>query len=82
MKLSEIVRFKANKQFLNTFNNAIEFIFDIKNYTTSICVYVEVFNILHFKILNTRSILNELMLIIIELKNVHERSENKICLKH
>ena len=82
MKLSEIVRFKTNKQFLNAFNNAIAFIFDINDYTASICVCVEVLSILRYKINNTRSTLNELMLIIIELRNVHEKDEDRICLKH
>ena len=82
MKLSEIVRFKANERFLNAFNNAITFILNINDYTTSIYVCVEVLSILRYKINNTRSTLNELMLIIIELKNVHERSEGRVCLKH
>ena len=82
MKLSEIVRFKANEQLLNAFNNAIAFIFNIDDYIISICVCVEVLSILRYKINNIRSILNELILIITELKNVHETNENRICLKH
>ena len=42
MKLSEIVWSEANEQFLNVFNNAIAFIFNIDDYTVSICVCVEV----------------------------------------
>ena len=71
-----------NKRFLNAFNNAIAFIFDIINYTISIYVYVEVFSILRYKVNNIRSNLNELMLIITEFKNVHERDENRIYLKY
>ena len=82
MKLFEIVRLKTNKRFLNTFNNAAAFILNIDDYAVSICVCVEVFSILRYKINNTWSILNELMLIITELKNVHERDEDRICLKH
>ena len=82
MKLFEIIRFEANERFLNAFNNAIAFIFDINDYTASICVCVEVLSILRYKINNTRSTLNELMLIIIELRNVHEKDEDRICLKH
>ena len=82
VRLSEIVRFKINKRFLNTFNNSTAFILDIDDYTASIYVCVEILNILHYKINNTRSILNELMLIITELKDVHEKDENKICLKY
>ena len=82
MKLFEIVRFETNKRFLNAFNNATAFIFDIDDYTASICVCVEVFNILRYKINNIRLTLNELMLIIIELKDVHKRNEDRICLKH
>ena len=82
MKLFEIVRSKANERFLNAFNNAIAFIFNIDNYTVSICICVEVFNILRYKVNNTRSTLNELMLIITELKNVHKRNENRIYLKY
>ena len=82
MKLFKIVRFEANEQLLNAFNNAIAFIFDIDDYTASICVCVEVLSILRYKINNTRSTLNELMLIIIELRNVHEKDEDRICLKH
>ena len=67
---------------MNAFNNAVAFILDINDYTASVCVRVEVFNILHYKINNTRPTLNELMLIITELKNVHERDENRICSKH
>ena len=82
MKLSEIVWFETNERLLNTFNNAIAFILDIDDYTASICVCVEVLDILRYKINNTRSTLNELMLIIIELRNVHEKDEDRICLKH
>ena len=82
MRLFEIIRFKGNKQFLNAFNNAIAFILDIDNYTVSIYVCVEVLNILHYKINNIRSILNKLMLIITELRNVYEEDENRIYLKY
>ena len=82
IKLFKIIWFKANEWFLNAFNNAIAFIFDINDYTALICVCVEVLSILRYKINNIRSILNELMLIIIELRNVHEKDESKICLKH
>ena len=58
------------------------FIFNIDDYIVSICICVEVLNILRYKINNIRSTLNELMLIITELRNVHERNEDRICLKH
>ena len=67
---------------MNAFNNAIAFIFNINNYIASIYVYVEVFSILRYKINNIQSTLNELMLIITELKNVHEKNKNKIYLQH
>ena len=82
MKLSEIIRFKTNKRFLNAFNNAVAFVFDINDYTASIYVCVEILNILRYKINNIRSILNKLILIITELKDVHEKDENRICLKY
>ena len=82
MKLSEIIKSETNERFLNAFNDAVAFIFDIDNYTVSICVCVEVFNILRYKINNTRPTLNKLMLIITELKDVHEEDEDRICLKH
>ena len=82
MRLSEIIQFKTNERLLNAFNNVTAFIFDIDDYTASICVCIEVFSILRYKINNIRSILNELMLIITELKNVHEKNEDRICLKH
>ena len=82
MKLSEIIRSEINKRFLNAFNNATAFIFNIDDYTVLICVCVEIFSILRYKINNIRSTLNELMLIIAELKNVHRKDENRICLKH
>ena len=82
MKLSEIIRFEANERFLNVFNNAAAFILDINDYTASICVCVKVLNILCYKVNNTRSTLNELMLIITELRNVHEKDEDRVCLKH
>ena len=82
VKLSEIIRSEANERFLNAFNNAIAFIFDIDDYTASICVCVEVLSSLRYKINNTRPTLNEIMLIIAELKNVHERDEDRVCLKH
>ena len=82
MKLSKIIRSETNKRFLNVFNNAIAFILDIDNYIASICVYVEILNILRYKINNIQSTLNELMSIITELKNVHKKDENKICLKY
>ena len=82
MKLSEIVRSETNERFLNAFNNATAFILDTDDYTVSICVYVEVFSILRYKINNIQSTLNELMLIIIELRNVHEEDEDRVCLRH
>ena len=82
MRLSEIVRSEANERLLNAFNNAAAFIFDIDEYTVSICVCVEVFSILRYKINNFQSTLNELMLIITELRNVHKRNEDRICLRH
>ena len=82
MKLSEIIRFETNERLLNAFNNAIAFILDIDDYTASICVCVKVLSILRYKINNIRSTLNELMLIITELGNVHEKNENKVCLRY
>ena len=64
------------------FNNVIVFILDIDDYTVSICVCVEVLSILRYNVNNTRSTLNEVMLIITELKDVYEEDENRICLKH
>ena len=82
VKLPEIVRSEADERFLNAFNNAAAFILDIDDYTASICVCVEVLNILRYKVNNIRPILNELMLIITELKDVHKRDEDRVCLKH
>ena len=82
MGLFEIVRSETNKRLLSAFNNAVAFIFDIDDYTASICVCVEVLSILRYKINNSRPTLNELMLIITELRNVHERNEGRVCLKH
>ena len=82
MRLSEIIQFETNKRFLNTFNNATAFIFNINNYTVSVCACVEILNSLRYKVNNIRSTLNELILIIVELKKVHERDENRIGLKH
>ena len=82
VKLSEIVRSKADERLLNAFNNAIAFIFDIDDYIASICACVEVFNLLRYKVNNTRPTLNELILIITELRNVHEKNEDRVCLKH
>ena len=82
MKLFKIVRSKANERLLNAFNNTVAFIFDINDYAASVCVCVEVLSILRYKVNNIRPILNELMLIIVELKDVHERNEDRICLKH
>ena len=82
MRLSEIIRFEANERLLNAFNNATAFIFDIDDYTASICVCVEVLSILRYKINNIRPTLDELMLIITELRDVHERDEGRVCLKH
>ena len=81
IKLFKIARLKVDKQLLNIFNNAVAFLLDDNNYVVSICVYVKIFGILHYKINNTRSTLNELILIIIELRNVHEKKENKVYLK-
>ena len=82
VKLFEVVRLKANERFLNAFNNAAAFILDIDDYTASICVCVKVFSILRYKVNNIRSTLNELMLIITELRNVHERNEDRVYLRH
>ena len=82
MKLSEIIRSETNERFLNAFNDATAFIFDINNYIVSVCVCIEVLSILRYKVNNIRSTLNELMLIIIELRDVHKKDEERICLKH
>ena len=82
MRLFKIIRFEANERFLNAFNNTIAFILDIDDYTVSICVCIEILNILRYKINNTRSTLNELMLIITELRDVHEKDKDKVYLKH
>ena len=82
MKLPEIVQSEANERFLNVFNNATAFIFNTDDYTVSVCACVKVLSILRYKINNTRPTLNELMLIITELRDVHEGNENRICLKH
>ena len=82
MKLFEIIQFEANERFLNAFNNAITFIFDTDDYTASICACVEVLRILYYKINNIRPTLNKLMLIIAELRNVHKKNEDRICLKY
>ena len=79
MKLFEVVRSETNERLLNAFNNAVAFIFNIDDYTVSIYVCVDVLSILRYKINNTRSTLNELMLIITELRNVHEKDEDRIC---
>ena len=67
---------------MNAFNNAVAFIFDINDYTALIYICVEVFSILRYKVNNIRRTLNEFMLIITELRNVHEKDENRICLKY
>ena len=82
VRLFKTIRFKTNERFLNAFNNAIAFIFNINDSTILICVCVKLFNILCYKINNILSIFNELMLIITELKNVHEKDESRFCLKH
>ena len=82
MKLSEIVRSETNERLLSAFNNAVAFILDTDDYTASICICVEILSILRYKVNNTRSTLNELMLIITELRDVHEKDEGRICLKH
>ena len=82
MRLFEIVRFKADERLLNAFNNAAAFIFDIDDYIASVCACVEVLSILCYKVNNTRSTLDELILIIAELRNVHEGDEDRICLRH
>ena len=82
MKLFEIIRSEINKRFLNAFNNAIAFIFDNEDYIASVCVCVEILNSLCYKVNNIRSTLNKLMLFIVELKNMHERDESRICLKY
>ena len=79
MGLFEIVRSETNEQLLNTFNNVIAFIFDIDDYIISICVCVEVLSILRYKINNIRSTLNELILIITELRNMHEKTKREFA---
>ena len=82
MRLLKIIRFKTDKELLNAFNNAVEFKFNIDDYTVSICVCIKIFSILYYKVNNIRSTLNELMLIIIELKNVHKRNKSRTYLKY
>ena len=82
VKLFKIVRSETIKRLLNAFNNAAVFIPDINDFIISICACVEVLNILRYKVNNTRPTLNELMLIITELRNVYEKDEDRICLKY
>ena len=82
MRLFEIARSEVNERLLNTFNNATAFILDTDDYAASICVCVEILSILRYKINNTRPTLDELMLIIAELRDVHEEEESRVCLKH
>ena len=82
MKLFEIVWSETNERLLNAFNNTVAFIFNIDDYTVSICTCVEILSILRYKVNNIRSTLDELMLIITELRNVHKRNEDKVCLRH
>ena len=82
MKLSKIVQFETNERLLSAFNNATAFILDINDYTASVCACVEVLSILRYKVNNIRPTLDELMLIITELKDVHEKDEGRVCLKH
>ena len=82
MKLFKIIRSEANERLLNAFNNATAFIFNTDNYIILIYVCVEILSILRYKINNIRPILNKLMLIITELRNVHKEDENRVCLKH
>ena len=82
VKLFKIIRFEMNKRFLNAFNNAVAFILDIDDYIVSICVCGKILSILRYKINNIRPTLNKLILIITELRDVHEKDEDRICLKH
>ena len=82
MRLFKIVQFKTDERFLNTFNDTIAFILNIDDYTASVCVCVEVLNILYYRINNIRPTLNELILIITELKDVHEKEKSRIYLKY
>ena len=77
MRLFKIIQSETNKRLLNAFNNATAFILDINNYTVLICVCVEVLSILYYKVNNIRPILNELILIITELRDVHEKNKKK-----
>ena len=82
MKLFEKFRLKIDIQFLRVFNVAVAFIFDIENYFVAICACVEILNILRYKINNTRFKMNKLILMIIELKRLHEKINNTIYLIH
>ena len=87
--LSDILRlfiaFESNvdEEILWTFNAIVNFIFNNKDYTVAVCVYIRIKSVLQYKINNIHLKLNELKIIIAKLKSIHKEKENEIvCLTH
>ena len=82
MRLLEESRLKTDVQLLRAFNAAAAFISDTENYPAATCACVKISSVLRYKINNTRLKMNKLMLMIAELKRLHEKIDNKIYLTH
>ena len=72
----------ADAQIIRAFNAAVSFISENEIYKTTICKCVKVESMLRYKVDHIQSRLNELIIMIMKLKRIHEEEESVVCLIH
>ena len=70
----------VNAQIIRAFNIAINFIFENEVYEAAICKCIKVKSMLRYKIDHIQLRLNELIIIIMKFKRIHEEEKNVVCL--
>ena len=82
LNLSNNAVSSADAQIIRVFNVAINFIFKNEIYETTICKCVRIKSMLLYKVGHIQSRLNELIIIIMKFRRIHEEKKNIVCLTY
>ena len=82
LSLSNDAVSNVDAQILRAFNIAINFIFENEIYETAVCKCVKVKSMLRYKVGHIQSRLNELIIMIMKLRRIHEEEKSLVCLIH